>query len=76
MSKLLKLKKFFTIEEAGKYLSSVFEDNVSVSDIYGYALDRHLTLSVKFNSLIEMSPGYEFAESNCEGLSSPKLSLT
>ncbi|HCE3709038.1 hypothetical protein HJ144_11360 [Vibrio parahaemolyticus] len=64
MSKLLKLKKFFTIEEAGKYLSSVFEDNVSVSDIYGYALDRHLTLSVKFNSLIEMSPGYEFAESD------------
>ncbi|MDD1826799.1 hypothetical protein LRP52_31935, partial [Photobacterium sp. ZSDE20] len=27
-----------------------------------YALDRHLTLSVKFNSLIEMSPGYVFAE--------------
>lgn len=62
MSKLLKLKRFFTLEEAGRHLSSVFEGDVSVSDIYCFALDRHLTLSVKFNSLIEASPGYEFAE--------------
>lgn len=64
MSKLLKLKKIFTIDEAAKYLSSVLEENVSETDIYGFALERHLTLSVKFNSLIEMSPGYEFAESD------------
>ncbi|MCG9658189.1 hypothetical protein [Vibrio mediterranei] len=63
MSKLLKLKKFLTVEEAGKYLSSVLEEAVSVPDIYGFALDRHLTLSVKFNSVIEMSPGFEFEES-------------
>ncbi|EKO3415605.1 hypothetical protein ACOIPL_001098 [Vibrio fluvialis] len=63
MSKLLKLKRFFTLKEASKYLSSAFEENVSVSDIYSFALDRHLTLSVKFNSVIEASVGYEFAES-------------
>lgn len=63
MSKLLKLKRIFTLEEAGRYLSSAFEEDVSVSDIYSFALDRHLILSVKFNSVIEASPGYEFAES-------------
>lgn len=63
MSKLLKLKRFFTLEEAGRYLSSAFEEDVSVSDIYSFALGRHLILSVKFNSVIEASPGYEFAES-------------
>ncbi|MGR5410919.1 hypothetical protein [Vibrio sp. PNB22_8_1] len=64
MSKLFKLKKFFTIEEAARYLSSMLEENVSETDIYGFALERHLILSVKFNSLIEMSPGYEFADSD------------
>lgn len=64
MSKLIKLKKFFTVDEAAKYLSCLLEENVSEVDIYGFALDRHLTLSVKFNSLIEMAPGYEFAESD------------
>lgn len=64
MSKLLQLKKFFTMKEAASYLSSVLEESVSETDIYGFALDRHLTLSVKFNSLIEMSPGYEFADAD------------
>ncbi len=64
MSKLLKLKKLFTVEEAARYLSSVLEENVSETDIYGFALERDLTLSVTFNSLIEMSPGYEFTESD------------
>lgn len=64
MSKLLKLKKFFTIDEAAKYLSSVLEEDVSETDIYGFALERHLTISVKFNSLIEISPGCELSESD------------
>ncbi|PSV19683.1 hypothetical protein C0W44_14135 [Photobacterium leiognathi subsp. mandapamensis] len=47
MSKLFKLKKFVTIEEAAKYLSSSLEESVSLSDIYRLVIDKHLTLSVR-----------------------------
>ncbi|HIF9533776.1 TPA: hypothetical protein ACX6S0_002114 [Photobacterium damselae] len=47
MSKLLKLKSFFTIDEAKKYLSDSLEEPVSFSDIYRLAMDKHLTLSVR-----------------------------
>ncbi|QQX81681.1 hypothetical protein JK628_07530 [Shewanella sp. KX20019] len=47
MSKVFKLKKFFTLEEAANYLSSSLEEQVSLTDIYMFALEKQLTLSVR-----------------------------
>ncbi|CED72187.1 putative uncharacterized protein [Aliivibrio wodanis] len=47
MSKLFKLKSFFTLDEAIRYLSDSLEEPVSLSDIYRLAMDKHLTLSVR-----------------------------
>lgn len=48
MSKLFKLKKYLTIEDAARYLSSSLEELVSVADIYELALDNELMVSVRF----------------------------
>ncbi|MGF1761105.1 hypothetical protein L4D76_24930 [Photobacterium sagamiensis] len=47
MSKLLKLKKYFTIADAARYLSNSLDEPVSVADIYELALDNKLTVSVR-----------------------------
>ncbi|MGS0681830.1 hypothetical protein [Shewanella sp. 30m-9] len=47
MSKTFKLKKFFTLGEAANYLSSSLEEQVSLTDIYMFALEKQLTLSVR-----------------------------
>jgi hypothetical protein len=48
MSKLFKLKKYYSIEEAAKYLANVFEEDVAVADIYRLGLDNHIRLSINF----------------------------
>lgn len=47
-SKLLKLKKWLTIPEAARHLSSLFEEAVSEADVLRLSLDGHLKLSVNF----------------------------
>ena len=46
MSKLLKLKKWVTLEDAAKRFSAVFEEEVSVADVLRLGADGELTLSV------------------------------
>lgn len=46
MSKLFKLKKWLTIPETEKYLTQLFEEEVTEADILRLALDGELTLSV------------------------------
>ena len=48
MSKLFTLKKWLTVKEAAKYLSKIFEEKVSPSDICQLAIDGHLVLSTHF----------------------------
>jgi hypothetical protein len=48
MSKLLKLKEWLTLDEAVVHLSKVIDEPVSVADLYRFALDGHVTLSVNF----------------------------
>lgn len=48
MSKLLKLKKWLTVEDAAKRLSISVGEDVTEADILRLALDGHLTLSVYF----------------------------
>lgn len=45
-SKLFKLKKWLTIPEAARHLSSLFEEAVSEADVLRLALDGHLKLSI------------------------------
>ncbi|AIW16492.1 hypothetical protein VITU102760_05210 [Vibrio tubiashii] len=47
MSKLLKVKKYLTIEEAAVTLSNSLEEPVKVSDIYDLALENEITISIR-----------------------------
>lgn len=53
MKKLLRLKKWLTISEAARYLSSIISEEISEADIFRLALDRELVLSVYFVSNAE-----------------------
>ncbi|MDC5854532.1 hypothetical protein [Vibrio europaeus] len=68
MSKLYKLKKFLTLDEASEHLSNTLEEKVSLADVYRLALDGHLTISVRFLDMIVMSLGRIF-EDTAEKLS-------
>lgn len=48
MKKLFNLKKWLTLQEAAKYLSLLFNEDVSEADVLRLGLDGHLTLSVYF----------------------------
>jgi hypothetical protein len=48
MNKLLKLKNWLTVPDAARHLSILFGEEVTEADIFRFALDRHLTLSVDF----------------------------
>lgn len=45
MSKLLLLKEWITLTEAANHLTSIFNEEVSVADIYRFALSGNLVLS-------------------------------
>ncbi|MGF1869699.1 hypothetical protein [Photobacterium indicum] len=67
MNKLLKLKKYFTIADAARYLSSSLEGPVSVSvaDIYELALDNVLTVSVQLiDQAYAIGGQYVFSQDN------------
>lgn len=48
MSKLFRLKKWLTLDEAADYLSGALQEPVSVPDLLRLAVDGHLVLSVNF----------------------------
>ncbi|WP_157786888.1 hypothetical protein [Pseudomonas psychrophila] len=48
MKKLFKLKKWLTLEETARRLSSVADEEVSPADVLRLALDGHLTISADF----------------------------
>lgn len=48
MSKLFKLKEWLTLEEAVLHISNVLGEPATIADLYRFALDGHLTLSVDF----------------------------
>ncbi|MEJ1098570.1 MULTISPECIES: hypothetical protein [unclassified Pseudoxanthomonas] len=48
MSILLSLKEWLTLDEAAQHLSAVFQENVSIADLYRFALGKHLVLSANF----------------------------
>jgi len=74
MDKLLKLKKFLTLEETRIQLDNTFEADVTMADVYRWALDGHLTISVNFLGMIVMSPGRIF-EDTAENVT-PEMIIT
>jgi hypothetical protein len=48
LKKLLNLKDWVTVPEAARYLSILFEEDVTQADVLRLTLDEHLTLSVNF----------------------------
>lgn len=56
-SKLFKLKKWLTLNEAARHLSGICGEEVTVADILRLALDKHLRLSVNFVNHTSARPG-------------------
>lgn len=48
VSRLHRLREWLRVPEAAQYLAVVFGESVSEADVLRLALDRHLTLSVRF----------------------------
>ena len=46
--KLTRLKEWFTLDEAAQYVAASIDEPVSKADVLRLALDKHLTLSVRF----------------------------
>lgn len=53
MSKLFKLKKWLTLDEAATHISTVLGESVTVADIYKFGLDGHLVLSASFVNIVK-----------------------
>ncbi len=53
MSKLLKLKKWLTLDEAANHISNVLGEPVTLADIYSFALEGHLVISVNFVNIVK-----------------------
>lgn len=72
MSNLLRLKKWLTLSEAAKHLTSVIKVDVAESDVLKFALNGDLTLSVKFvnpaygSICVEYSENQEEAMRHCD----------
>ncbi|OIQ65842.1 hypothetical protein GALL_525960 [mine drainage metagenome] len=72
MNNLLKLKKWLTLSEAAKHLTSVIKVDVAESDVLKFALNGDLTLSVKFvnpaygSNCVKYSENQEEAMRHCD----------
>jgi len=53
MSKLFKLKEWLTLGEAETHISNVLGESFTIADIYKFALDGHLVLSVNFVNFVK-----------------------
>lgn len=57
MSKLFKLKEWLTLDEAAAHISNVLGEPATLADLYRFALDGHLTLSVDFVNHAQVRKG-------------------
>jgi len=57
MSKLFKLKEWLTLDEAANHISSLLGEPATVADLYRFALDGHLTLSIDFVNRVHARKG-------------------
>ncbi|MGL5758462.1 hypothetical protein [Plesiomonas sp.] len=71
MKKLLNKKKYLSVFDAAKYLTSVLEEPYSVADIYQLAIDRELIISVR---LINSAYAVKVLKDKEELLGDPSIS--
>ncbi len=57
MSQLFKLREWLTLDEAAAHISNVLGEPATIADLYRFALDGHLTLSVDFVNYAEARKG-------------------
>lgn len=58
MSKLLKLKKWLSLDDAAKHLSTVFDEQIQYSDVLQLALEGHISLSVNLVNMATAKLGH------------------
>jgi hypothetical protein len=58
MGKLFRLKKWLTITDTAKYLSSIFDEEMNDADVLRLALDGCLTLSVLLIDLVDAKKAF------------------
>lgn len=66
MSKLLKLKEWLTLEQAVLHIANVINEPVTIADLYRFALDGHLKLSVNFVNYVYAVKGKWLKEEDIE----------
>lgn len=66
MSKLLKLKEWLTLEQAVSHIINVIDEPVTIEDLYRFALDGHLKLSVNFVNYVHAVKGKWLKEEDIE----------
>ncbi|EJE8548862.1 hypothetical protein M5238_003609 [Vibrio vulnificus] len=71
MKKLLKKKKYLSVFDAAKYLTSALEEPVSVADVYELVLDGELIISAR---LINTGYAVKLLENKVEGNDAPFVS--
>lgn len=57
MSKLLKLKRWLTLDEAANHIATVISEPVTASDLLRMALDGHITLSLNIVNSVSVNLG-------------------
>ncbi|ANB23846.1 hypothetical protein A6F57_00630 [Alteromonas stellipolaris] len=50
MTKLIKVKRYFSLNDSASFLSSALEEQVSLADIYELALEGHLAISIRLTN--------------------------
>ncbi|MDO6534078.1 hypothetical protein [Alteromonas stellipolaris] len=50
MTKLIKLKRYFSLNDSASFLSSALEEQVSLADIYELSLEGHLAISIRLTN--------------------------
>lgn len=57
MGQLFKLKRWLTLADASRHLSTILGDEVTESDVLRMSLDNGLRLSVNFVNPVDLRPG-------------------
>lgn len=76
MSKLMKLKKFFTLNEAAFQMSKMLDEPVSEADLLQQVISRNLILSVNFVNTVMAQPMKIFPASEVEVIKLPGIKFS
>ena len=73
MSKLANLKSWLTLSDATQYLSEKLKENISQADLFRFAIDGHITLSVRIIHLTMSNIGQAVKADKAETMMSDQI---